>query len=202
MSEMPTNSSASIALASMRLTHSPPRRARGATSGTITFAMIGRWRNGRVFWNVPAMPRSTTSHGRSAVMSSPLNTMLPASGRRILVIRRSSVVLPAPLGPIRPTIWSRFSSKLTLLTAVSPPKRLVRRSTLKNGAGMPLEYPVDEKSIDRTSAELSGWLQPLARLKQALAKDEFSLYCQPIRSLQDGRYAMGEVLVRMREEEA
>jgi EAL domain-containing protein (putative c-di-GMP-specific phosphodiesterase class I) len=61
---------------------------------------------------------------------------------------------------------------------------------------------VDEKSIDRTSAELSGWLQPLARLKQALAKDEFSLYCQPIRALQDGRYTMGEVLVRLREEEA
>jgi EAL domain-containing protein (putative c-di-GMP-specific phosphodiesterase class I) len=67
---------------------------------------------------------------------------------------------------------------------------------------MSLEYPVDDKSIDRTSAELTGFLQPLARLKQALAKDEFSLYCQPIRSLQDGRYAMGEVLVRMREEEA
>jgi len=67
---------------------------------------------------------------------------------------------------------------------------------------MPLEYLVGEKSIDRTSAELSGFLQPLARLKQALAKDEFSLYCQPIRSLRDGRYAMGEVLVRMREEEA
>ena len=61
---------------------------------------------------------------------------------------------------------------------------------------------MDEKSIDRTSAELTGWLQPLARLKQALAKDEFSLYCQPIRSLQDGRYTMGEVLVRLREEEA
>jgi EAL domain-containing protein (putative c-di-GMP-specific phosphodiesterase class I) len=61
---------------------------------------------------------------------------------------------------------------------------------------------VDEKSIDRTSAELTGWLQPLARLKQALAKDEFSLYCQPIRSLKDNRYVMGEVLVRMREEEA
>ena len=61
---------------------------------------------------------------------------------------------------------------------------------------------MDEKSIDRTSSELTGWLQPLARLKEALAKDEFSLYCQPIRSLKDGRYAVGEVLVRMREEEA
>jgi EAL domain-containing protein (putative c-di-GMP-specific phosphodiesterase class I) len=67
---------------------------------------------------------------------------------------------------------------------------------------MPLEYPVDEKSIDRTSAELTGWLEPLERLKEALAKDDFSLFCQPIRSLKDGTYAMGEVLVRMREEEA
>jgi hypothetical protein len=128
---MPTNSSASIAFASTRFTHSPRRRARGATSGTITLAMIGRWRNGRVFWKVPAMPRSTTSHGRSGVMSSPLNTMLPASGLRILVMRRSSVVLPAPFGPISPTISSRASSKLTALTAVSPPKRLVSASTLK-----------------------------------------------------------------------
>ena len=123
MSEIPTNSSASIAFASTLFTHSPLRRARGATSGTMTLATIGRWRNGRVFWNVPAMPRSTTSQGRSPVMSSPLNTMRPASGRRILVMSRSSVVLPAPFGPIRPTIWSRLSSKLTAFTAVRPPKR-------------------------------------------------------------------------------
>ena len=41
MSEMPTNSSASIAFASMRFTHSPRRRARGATSGTITVQLNG-----------------------------------------------------------------------------------------------------------------------------------------------------------------
>src|SRR5688572_6554862 len=80
------------------------------------------------------MPRSTTSQGASPVMFSPLKTMRPASGRRILVIRRSSVVLPAPLGPIRPTSWSRFSSKLTAFTAVSPPKRFVRPSTVKNAS--------------------------------------------------------------------
>src|SRR5947207_2112927 len=57
-----------------------------------------------MFWNVPAMPRSTTSQGLSALMSAPLNTMRPLSARRIRVMRRSSVVLPAPFGPIRPTI--------------------------------------------------------------------------------------------------
>src|SRR3954468_6559160 len=86
------------------------------------------------------MPRPTMSHGRSAVMSSPLNDMLPESGRRILVMRRSSVVLPAPFGPMRPTISSRRNSKLTSFTAVRPPKRLVSRSTRKKGALMPLEY--------------------------------------------------------------
>ena len=52
--------------------------------------------------------------------------------------------------------------------------------------------------------ELAGWADPPARLREALAKDEFRLYCQPIAAL-DGasaRYPMAEVLVRMREEEA
>jgi EAL domain-containing protein (putative c-di-GMP-specific phosphodiesterase class I) len=71
---------------------------------------------------------------------------------------------------------------------------------------MPLEYSVDEKSMDRTSAELAGWADPLARLREALQKNEFALYCQPILALAvqtrgDARYPMAEVLVRMREEE-
>jgi EAL domain-containing protein (putative c-di-GMP-specific phosphodiesterase class I) len=67
---------------------------------------------------------------------------------------------------------------------------------------MSLEYLVDENSIDRTSAELTGWPKPLARLRAALEKNEFALYCQPILALSDGeRYPMAEVLVRMREEE-
>lgn len=62
---------------------------------------------------------------------------------------------------------------------------------------------MDEKSIDQTSAELTGWPQPLARLREALEKNEFTLYCQPIAALAAGgeRFPMAEVLVRMREEE-
>jgi len=52
------------------------------------------------------------------------------------------------------------------------------------------------------SSELTGWLDPVARLKQAIEKEEFELYCQPILALAgEERYPMGEVLVRMREEE-
>jgi EAL domain-containing protein (putative c-di-GMP-specific phosphodiesterase class I) len=49
---------------------------------------------------------------------------------------------------------------------------------------------------------LTGWDDPVARLREALAKDEFVLYGQPIHALgvEPGR-TMAEVLVRLREEE-
>lgn len=50
--------------------------------------------------------------------------------------------------------------------------------------------------------ELAGWSDPAARLRQALDKDEFALYCQPIAAINGTpRFQMGEVLVRLREEE-
>src|SRR5262245_28125373 len=49
---------------------------------------------------------------------------------------------------------------------------------------------------------LTGWADPAARLRQAIEKDEFALYCQPILGLAAGGYPLGEVLVRMREEES
>ena len=57
--------------------------------------------------------------GASAVMSSPRNTICPALGFAVPVIRLSSVVLPAPFGPIRPRISPARTSKLTSLTAAS-----------------------------------------------------------------------------------
>lgn len=50
--------------------------------------------------------------------------------------------------------------------------------------------------------QLAGWNEPAERLRRALAKDELTLYCQPILALDGGsNFAMAEVLVRMREEE-
>lgn len=73
---------------------------------------------------------------------------------------------------------------------------------LKNGPDMPLEYPVDDRFLERMDEQLAGWSDPAARLREALEKDEFTLYCQPIVALGDGqRYPMAEVLVRMRAEE-
>ena len=60
-----------------------------------------------------------------------------------------------------------------------------------------------DKSIDQTDPQLTGLGDnPAARLRDALEKDEFTLYCQPILALTGpDRFPMGEVLVRMREEE-
>ena len=67
---------------------------------------------------------------------------------------------------------------------------------------MPLEYPVDNKFLEQMNSELAGWDNPAARLKEALNKDEFALYCQPILALGDAEhYPLAEVLVRLREEE-
>jgi EAL domain-containing protein (putative c-di-GMP-specific phosphodiesterase class I) len=61
---------------------------------------------------------------------------------------------------------------------------------------------MDEQFLERMDSQLAGWSDPVKRLRGALENDEFQLYCQPILALQqDGRYPLGEVLVRLREEE-
>jgi EAL domain-containing protein (putative c-di-GMP-specific phosphodiesterase class I) len=61
---------------------------------------------------------------------------------------------------------------------------------------------MDEQFLERMDSQLSGWSDPVARLRSALDNDELALYCQPVRALQEERrYPLGEVLVRLREEE-
>jgi EAL domain-containing protein (putative c-di-GMP-specific phosphodiesterase class I) len=42
---------------------------------------------------------------------------------------------------------------------------------------------------------------PVAPLRDALEKDAFALFCQPVVALEDGAPAMAEILIRLREEE-
>ena len=56
--------------------------------------------------------------------------------------------------------------------------------------------------LSETGNRLAAWREPGERIRQALAKDELTLYCQPIASLAGGAgFPMAEVLVRLREEE-
>src|SRR2546425_735332 len=66
-------------------------------------------------------------------MSSPPKAIVPLVGRMKPLNRLKQVVLPAPFGPMRPTIspWSTMRS--TWLTAASPPKCLVRLRASSRG---------------------------------------------------------------------
>jgi len=63
--------------------------------------------------------------------------------------------------------------------------------------------PGEDQILDQMSRELIGWSDPVARLRQALDRDDLQIYCQPILALRPpGGFVMAEVLVRLREEEA
>jgi EAL domain-containing protein (putative c-di-GMP-specific phosphodiesterase class I) len=56
--------------------------------------------------------------------------------------------------------------------------------------------------LTQADAELAGSAHSVALLRAALAKDEFTLFCQPIRALNRADvHPIAEVLIRMREEE-
>ena len=74
-------------------------------------------------WKVRAMPRSQRSAAGSAVTSSPSNMIEPCVGGSTPAIRLNSVDLPAPLGPISPTISPRPTEIETSLLAIRPPNR-------------------------------------------------------------------------------
>ena len=61
---------------------------------------------------------------------------------------------------------------------------------------------MDEKFLDSMDSALTGWSDPVKRLREALVKNEFELYCQPILALAGKQgYPMGEALIRMQAEE-
>jgi EAL domain-containing protein (putative c-di-GMP-specific phosphodiesterase class I) len=60
---------------------------------------------------------------------------------------------------------------------------------------------VDDQFLAQMDQQLTGWSDPVARLRATLEKNEFALFCQPIRAVASGAFPMAEVLVRLREEE-
>ena len=68
----------------------------------------------------------------------PSSRMSPAWYWYSRLMQLNSVVLPAPLGPIRPQMSPRSTSKLTLSSATMPPKRTDTPRTLSK------ELPPDD----------------------------------------------------------
>ena len=61
--------------------------------------------------------------------------------------------------------------------------------------------PIDAEFLAEMDGAFIGWGDPAQRLRKALAGDELQLYLQPIAKLEERRFVMAEVLVRLREEE-
>src|SRR5262245_39657987 len=109
-------------------------------------------------------------------MSSPSSRMRPADGRSTPVSRLITVVLPAPLGPIR--AWRAPFSTLseTPLTAAMPPK-CFSRSTVSSATGMS-RLPLQESDAHRScSAHQVGHacidqVEPAANVTVAEADEE------------------------------
>ena len=76
----------------------------------------------------------------------------------------------------------------------APRRRAGRKHAMSAKDIDPLMQGLDE--------ELAGWGEPASRLREALAKDELALYCQPVAALSGPmRFPMAEVLIRLHEEE-
>src|SRR3954470_19124585 len=84
---------------------------------------------GCVIWKVRTMPAAQIWCGGKPVMSRPAKVMRPDSGLWKPAIAANSVVLPAPLGPISPTISPAPTSSEACSTAFNPPNALERSRT-------------------------------------------------------------------------
>src|SRR3954447_10115261 len=89
-----------------------------------------------VSWKVRTTPSRATWCGDSLPRSRPSNDQVPVLGWSNPVSRLNSVVLPAPLGPIRPVMPPRWISRWSTDTAVRPPKVRVTLSTTIAGSGL------------------------------------------------------------------
>src|SRR5207248_10187740 len=97
-----------------------------ACTASATFSMARNSRSTAVIWKERASPSCTRAWIGRWVTSRPAKWMLPESGLRLPVSWPTSVVLPAPLGPIRAWISPGRTSIERLSVATRPPKRLTR----------------------------------------------------------------------------
>src|SRR6056297_53304 len=89
-----------------------------------------------VSWKVRTMPLRATRWAGTPARSSPLNVQRPWSGVSNPVSRLNRVVLPAPLGPIRPVMSPAGISRWSTSTAVRPPKDRCTPSMVSMGSGL------------------------------------------------------------------
>src|SRR5262245_30045904 len=93
-------------------------------------------------------------------MDCPSKSTSPALGVYSRLTQLNNVVFPAPLGPIRPTIWPGIMSNETDSRATMPPKRIVTSRTASSGVDVsgPIAlqaFPGAERAGERTWLDVS-----------------------------------------------
>ena len=131
---MPTNFSASRALADISASSSRMALLRNAAennpvvplrcSPVIMFSSTVRPGNSCEVWKVRPMPSAAMRLGFMPLMSVSSRTISPSLSLFSPEMTFSSVVLPAPLGPITPMITPGATSVLTLDSALTPPNAM------------------------------------------------------------------------------
>ena len=86
----------------------------------MTLSSTLRPANGRTIWNVRPIPAAHTWSGRRPSIRRPAKRISPLSGANAPATMLKVVVLPAPFGPIRPTIVPSPTSNDTPATARKP----------------------------------------------------------------------------------
>ena len=154
----PTRSSASSAWprsarSSRSLRGSPPSADQNPARAwrcapIITFSSTDSRRNRPTPCSVRAMPSAASWCGCSRRSSAPSNRSRPGSGRTKPQSTFSSVVLPAPFGPMMPVTWRGAAASDTSSSAVSPPNRTVTPCTSSRPVPVPAGGgPADESSF-------------------------------------------------------
>src|SRR4030088_518741 len=102
-----------------------------------------------VIWNERARPLRARRGAERCVMSSPANTMRPASGRRLPASWPIRVVLPAPFGPMIACVSPSRTSRSMPSLARRAPKFLDRPRTSSIG----LVEDAGEAALEEDHAE-------------------------------------------------
>ena len=96
----------------------------------------------RESWKERPSPSRARAAAVRSVTSTPANSTMPSSGRRKPEMTSNSVVLPAPLGPMIPTISPWSACRVTSIRAALPPNcsetpRTSRARAAPSGAAAP-----------------------------------------------------------------
>src|SRR5579883_528158 len=140
---------------------------------TITFSRMVMSSKVAGTWKVRPMPSRACAEAGSRVTSAPSNMIRPRVGARSPATQLKKVDLPAPFGPIRPTISPAATVRLASLSARKPPKaRLTFCASSSTGF---LRRWRRRQALRREPAQLRPQLDDAARLEPGDQHDDAAI---------------------------